>query len=54
MFHGLCHLIDEQGNAKNKICPECDTPFKVEQTLFLTYNFFSINRKKKRAAAENI
>lgn len=29
MFHGLCHLMDEQGNAKNKICPECDTPFKV-------------------------
>jgi len=29
MFHGLCHLTDEQGNAKNKICPECDTPFKV-------------------------
>jgi len=29
MFHGLCHLLDEQGNARNKICPECDTPFKV-------------------------
>jgi len=29
MFHGLCHLIDDQGNARNKICPECDTPFKV-------------------------
>ena len=29
MFHGLCHLTDDQGNAKNKICPECDTPFKV-------------------------
>jgi hypothetical protein len=21
--------MDEQGNARNKICPECDTPFKV-------------------------
>ena len=29
MFHGLCHLIDSEGCAKNKICPECDTPFKV-------------------------
>ena len=29
MFHGLCHLIDAEGCAKNKICPECDTPFKV-------------------------
>jgi len=29
MFHGLCHLTDDQGNAKNKVCPECDTPFKV-------------------------
>jgi len=29
MFHGLCHLVDDQGNARNKICPECDTPFKV-------------------------
>ena len=29
MFHGLCHLVDEHGNARNKICPECDTPFKV-------------------------
>jgi len=29
MFHGLCHLLDDQGNARNKICPECDTPFKV-------------------------
>merc|ERR1719208_285284 len=29
MFHGLCHLIDSEGSAKNKICPECDTPFKV-------------------------
>lgn len=29
MFHGLCHLLDEHGNARNKICPECDTPFKV-------------------------
>jgi len=29
MFHGLCHLTDDQGNARNKVCPECDTPFKV-------------------------
>eukprot|EP00096_Caligus_rogercresseyi_P015622 TRINITY_DN8099_c0_g1_i1.p1 TRINITY_DN8099_c0_g1~~TRINITY_DN8099_c0_g1_i1.p1 ORF type:complete len:726 (-),score=270.96 TRINITY_DN8099_c0_g1_i1:130-2307(-) len=29
MFHGLCHLVDEEGNAKNKVCPECDTAFKV-------------------------
>ncbi|XP_023321493.1 GDNF-inducible zinc finger protein 1 [Eurytemora carolleeae] len=29
MFHGLCHLLDDQGNARNKICPECDTTFKV-------------------------
>jgi len=29
MFHGLCHLVDKDGNARNKICPECDTPFKV-------------------------
>ena len=31
MFHGLCHLVDKDGNARNKICPECDTPFKVGQ-----------------------
>ena len=30
MFHGLCHLMDSEGCAKNKICPECDTPFKVK------------------------
>ena len=29
MFHRLCHLTDEEGQAKNKICPECDTVFKV-------------------------
>jgi len=29
MFHGLCHLMDGEGSAKNKVCPECDTPFKV-------------------------
>jgi len=29
MFHGLCHLMDAEGSAKNKVCPECDTPFKV-------------------------
>ena len=31
MFHGLCHLMDgeEATSNKNKICPECDTPFKV-------------------------
>jgi hypothetical protein len=33
MFHGLCHLVDDSGNAKNKICPECDTPFKVQNGL---------------------
>lgn len=34
MFHGLCHLMDGdgEGSAKNKICPECDTPFKVTTT----------------------
>ena len=29
MFHRLCHATDEDGNAKNKVCPECDTVFKV-------------------------
>ena len=29
MFHRLCHLTDEEGQAKNKVCPECDTVFKV-------------------------
>merc|ERR1711881_202280 len=29
MFHRLCHLTDDEGQAKNKICPECDTVFKV-------------------------
>ena len=29
MFHRLCHITDEDGNAKNKVCPECDTVFKV-------------------------
>ena len=29
MFHRLCHLTDEEGYAKNKVCPECDTVFKV-------------------------
>ena len=40
MFHGLCHLTDDQGNAKNKICPECDTPFKVILLLTLENNYF--------------
>lgn len=35
MFHGLCHLIDAEGCAKNKICPECDTPFKVKRNKLL-------------------
>ena len=29
MFHSLCHMEDEDGQAKNKTCPECDTAFKV-------------------------
>jgi len=30
MFHRLCHMVDENtGMAKNKVCPECDTVFKV-------------------------
>ena len=29
MFHNLCHKTDEQGNTKNRVCPECDTAFKV-------------------------
>ena len=29
MFHSLCHMVDQDGNPKNKVCPECDTAFKV-------------------------
>ena len=29
MFHRLCHKTDDEGQAKNKVCPECDTVFKV-------------------------
>jgi hypothetical protein len=29
MFHSLCHMVDHDGNPKNKVCPECDTVFKV-------------------------
>jgi len=29
MFHSLCHMIDQDGQPKNKVCPECDTAFKV-------------------------
>ena len=29
MFHSLCHMEDEEGCPKNKVCPECDTAFKV-------------------------
>ena len=29
MFHSLCHMIDADGQPKNKVCPECDTAFKV-------------------------
>lgn len=29
MFHNLCHMVDEHGNTKNRVCPECDTTFKV-------------------------
>lgn len=29
MFHSLCHMVDNDGNPKNKVCPECDTAFKV-------------------------
>ncbi len=38
MFHGLCHLIDSEGCAKNKICPECDTPFKVKRYKLLGFD----------------
>ena len=43
MFHGLCHLIDSEGCAKNKICPECDTPFKVRRNVLLSFLVFSYN-----------
>ena len=29
MFHNLCHKTDEHGMARNRVCPECDTAFKV-------------------------
>lgn len=29
MFHSLCHKTDEHGMARNRVCPECDTAFKV-------------------------
>jgi len=29
MFHNLCHKTDENGLARNRVCPECDTAFKV-------------------------
>ena len=29
MFHNLCHKTDEYGYTKNRVCPECDTAFKV-------------------------
>jgi hypothetical protein len=29
MFHSLCHKTDENGVTRNKVCPECDTAFKV-------------------------
>jgi len=29
MFHSLCHMEDPDGQPKNKLCPECDTAFKV-------------------------
>ena len=29
MFHNLCHKTDENGLARNRTCPECDTAFKV-------------------------
>lgn len=36
MFHGLCHLMDgDEASSKNKICPECDTPFKVLINYYL-------------------
>ncbi len=29
MFHNLCHQFDESGSCKNRVCPECETVFKV-------------------------
>ena len=29
LFHGLCHLTDDQGKAMNRTCPECETTFKA-------------------------
>ena len=33
LFHGLCHLRDDQGQAMNKSCPECETTFKTAVDL---------------------
>ena len=45
MFHGLCHLTDDQGNAKNKICPECDTPFKVWEKKMIFHRVIFLKKK---------
>ena len=29
LFHGLCHLTDDQGQAMNRTCPECEITFKA-------------------------
>ena len=28
LFHGISHLMDDQGQAMNRTCPECETTFK--------------------------
>ena len=35
MFHSLCHMMDPDGNPKNKVCPECDTVFKVKKSFMI-------------------
>ena len=59
MFHNLCHMTDEEGNAKNRVCPECDTTFKVGLYQRLTKGpniskgtIKKLRRKKSRGSAE--
>ena len=33
LFHGLCHLTDDLGQAMNRTCPECETTFKAASGL---------------------
>ncbi|CAB4054760.1 KRAB [Lepeophtheirus salmonis] len=40
MFHGLCHLVDEEGNAKNKCCT-------LEKPLFYVFIAGSSSKSKK-------